>query len=360
MADEDESQKTEEPTAKRLREAEKKGEVVQSQEVKNLVMLTVITAVVGGFGAYIARSVADELFGFVSTIHLMNTDQVGVLANLSSLLKRIFIILLLPFSALMAAAIVSNTVQHKTTITFEKMKPDLNKFNIIKNSKKYFSSKMAVDFGKIWAKLIAVGGVIFIIVYPERDRLDTLMLLSIVDMLGLLHTMALKLLIGVLIVLAIIAAIDFSFQKYQHHKRLRMTKQEVKDENKQTEGDPKVKGRLRSIRMERARQRMMAAVPDADVVITNPTHFAVALEYKHGAMDVPKLVAKGVDDVALKIREVATEHNVPIVENPPLARALYASVELDEEVPPDHYKAVASVISYVMKMKRGGFSVVAR
>lgn len=357
MAEQDDSQKTEEPTPKRLREAEEKGDVVQSQEVKNLIMLAGTVAIVGFFGVYISRSVADTLYAHMSTVHLMDTEQVDVLNSLSPVMSRTLLILLVPFGLLMFAALVGNMIQHKTSLTLEKLKPSLKKLSPASNIKKWAPAKLGMEFFKLSVKLIAVSAVIFIIVYPERDRLDTAMLLSIVDLLGFIHAMAVKLLIGVLIVMIIVAAIDYSFQSYQHHKKLKMSKQEVKDEHKQTDGDPKVKGRLRAIRMERARQRMMTAVPDSDVVITNPTHFAIALEYKHGSMDVPKVVAKGVDAVALKIREVATEHNVPIVEDPPLARALYASVELDEEVPPDHYKAVAGVISYVMKLKRAGFSI---
>lgn len=353
--DEDDSQKTEEPTPKRLREAEEKGNVIQSQEVKSFAMLAAAALIIGAFGAYVAQSVANNLFAHLSTIHLMDTEQVSVLGSLLPLISRVFVVLLLPFGILIVAALAGNMLQHKTSITFEKIKPSLKKISPASNAKKWAPDKMGVEFGKLTAKLVAVSVVIFIIVYPERGRLDTVMLLPVADLLALVHTMAVKLLIGVLIVVAVIAAIDYSYQSYQHHKNLRMTKQQVKDEHKQTDGDPKVKGRLRAIRMERSRQRMMASVPEADVVITNPTHFAVALQYKHGTMDVPKLVAKGVEGVALKIREVATEHNVPIVENPPLARALYASVEIDEEVPPEHYKAVAGVISYIMKLKRAGF-----
>ena len=352
----DDSQKTEEPTAKRLRDAEEKGEVVQSQEVKNLMMVTAATVVIGVWGGWIAQSVAQELFAHMSTIHLMDTDQVGILESIQPLLWRIFMVLLLPFGIFVIVAVAANMMQHKTSFTFEKMKPDISKLNPIKAAKKFIKPKMIVDFFKIIAKLGAVSVVLFVVVYPERDRLDTLMLLPVIDVVALVHDMAIKMLIGILIIMVIVAAIDYSFQTYQHHKNLKMTKQEVKDEQKQTDGDPKIKGRLRSIRMERARQRMMAAVPDADVVITNPTHYAVALEYKHGSMDVPRLVAKGVDEVALKIREVANEHGVPIVEDPPLARALFASVELEEEVPPDHYKAVAGVIGYVMKLKKAGFA----
>ncbi|NVJ99147.1 MAG: flagellar biosynthesis protein FlhB [Alphaproteobacteria bacterium] len=356
MAEEDESQKTEEPTPKRLKEAEEKGDVVQSQEIKSLVMLAAAVAIIGFFGAYVSRSVTNILYVHMSTVHLMDTDQLGILDSLSPVLNSVFLVMLVPFGILVFAAFAGNMMQHKTSLTFEKLKPSLKKMSPVSNAKKWAPARLGMEFFKISAKLIAVAAVIFIIVFPERDRLDTAMLLSLFDLLSFMHSMAVKLLFGVLIVMAIVAAIDFSFQSYQHQKKLRMTKQEVKDEHKQTDGDPKVKGRLRAIRMERARQRMMTAVPEADVVITNPTHYAVALEYKHGTMDVPKVVAKGVDAVALKIREVATEHGVPIVEDPPLARALHASVELDEEVPPDQYKAVAGVISYVMKLKRAGFA----
>ena len=159
-----------------------------------------------------------------------------------------------------------------------------------------------------------------------------------------------QILIAVLSVMTLIAALDFLYQKQQHLKQLRMSKQEVKEEFKQTEGDPMIKSRLRQIRMERARKRMMAAVPEADVVITNPTHYAVALKYDGETMEAPKLVAKGADLVARKIRELAKEPDVPIVENPPLARALHDTVELDELIPPEHYKAVAEIIGYVMSL----------
>ena len=141
------------------------------------------------------------------------------------------------------------------------------------------------------------------------------------------------------------------YQKFAHQKEMRMTKQEVKDEQKQSEGDPQIKSRIRRLRMERAQRRMMAAIPEADVVITNPTHYAVALKYKMEVMPAPMLVAKGVDTLALKIREVAEAHDVPVVENPPLARALYAAVEIDEEIPEEHYMAVAEVIGYVMRLR---------
>lgn len=166
-----------------------------------------------------------------------------------------------------------------------------------------------------------------------------------------LQTLFIRMMTGVLIVLLIIAIIDLVFQRTQHHKQMRMTRQEVKDEYRQSEGDPHVKARLRQLRAERARQRMMQAVPEADVVITNPTHYSIALKYDPEEMDAPLCVAKGVDEVALRIREVAKEHDVTLYENIPLARALFDTVEVEETIPMEHYKAVAEVISYVFKMR---------
>jgi len=354
MADEDESQKTEEPTAKKLREAEKKGEVASSQEFKTLVMMIAAVTVIGVYGGWIASRLMPLLRNYMDRAHEISSDESGILNALSGLMFEVFLILMLPFGIFLVAAVLSNRTQHKFSLTFEKVKPDIKNLSLLKGAKKMFGKRMPVEFGKMTGKLSAVGGVIFLIVYPERARLDTIMHLPPIEIVALVQIMAVKLMIGVIIIMLIIAAADFSFQKYQYIKRLRMTKQEVKDENKQTDGDPKVKARLRQIRMERHTQRMIANIPRADVVITNPTHYAVALEYKHETMDVPVLLAKGVDEVAMRIRERASEYDIPVLENPPLARALYASVEIDQEIPPDHYKAVAEVISYIMKLKRAG------
>ena len=354
MADEDDSQKTEEPTAKKLRDAEEKGEVATSQELKTLVMMIAAVAVVWAYGGWIASGLISRLQAYMSRAHEISSDETGMLESLSGLLLQIFLIMLLPFCIFIVAAIASNRTQHKFTFTAEKLKPDIKNLSLLKGAKKMFGKRIPVEFAKMVGKLTAVGGVIFLIAYPERARLDTIMLLAPMDILALAHMMAVKLMVGVIIIMIIIAAGDFSFQKYQHIKKLKMTKQEVKDENKQSDGDPKVKARLRQIRFDRHTQRMMASIPQADVVITNPTHYAVALEYKHETMDVPVLLAKGVDDVALRIRERAEEYNIPIMENPPLTRALYASVEIDEEIPPDHYKAVAEVVSYILKLRRAG------
>ncbi|MEQ1790646.1 MAG: flagellar type III secretion system protein FlhB, partial [Rickettsiales bacterium] len=200
-------------------------------------------------------------------------------------------------------------------------------------------------------KIIAVGIVAFLSVYPELPHIRQLPNESTENMLLFLWMLAKRITIGVAITMFFIALFDIIYQRFQHIKSLRMSKQEVKDEYKQSEGDPAIKQRLRRLRMEKAQNRMMAAVPQSDVVITNPTHFAVALKYDTKTMNAPIVVAKGQDLIALKIREVAKENDIPVIENPPLARALFSSTELEKEIPMAHYEAVAKIISYVYQLR---------
>ncbi|UTW56820.1 flagellar biosynthesis protein FlhB [Kordiimonas sp. SCSIO 12610] len=354
MADEDDAQKTEEPTPKKLQDALEKGDVPTSQEFKTWFILLAATILIFSASSLIASNIVGYLGNFLTQIHEIQADTGGLQGPLMDMMWEVFLILMIPMGAFIIAGLAGNMTQHKFIFTFEKMKPKLSKISPLSGFKRIFGMRILVEFGKITGKLLTVGGAVVIVVWPERDRLDTLMYVPIPELMEFMQVISLRLFVGVLVVLTIIAALDYSYQKFEHTKKLKMTKQEVKDEHKQTDGDPQVKARLRQIRQERARQRMMSAVPDADVVITNPTHYAVAIEYKHGQMDVPRLLAKGIDEVAMRIREVADEHNIPIVENPPLARALHAGVELEQEVPPEHYKAVAEVIGYIMKLEKAG------
>ncbi len=196
-----------------------------------------------------------------------------------------------------------------------------------------------------------IGSVLTAMMWPERGRLEGLERTDPAAVLPLTQVLALKLMGAVVAMLAVVAGADYLFQYRQWFERQKMSLQEMKEEFRQTEGDPAIKGRMRQVRHTKQRRRMMAKVPKAAVIITNPTHYAIALEYERG-MEAPICVAKGVDAVALKIREIGEKHSVPIVESPPLARALHATVEIDQEIPPEHYKAVAEVIGYVMKLRR--------
>jgi flagellar biosynthetic protein FlhB len=229
--------------------------------------------------------------------------------------------------------------------------PSLEKISPLAGLKRIFSLRSFADFVKGLLKIAVVGGIVYVVITPSVGDLHKLVGMEIVQLLRVIVSLLNRLLFTVFAAMVVIAALDLFYQRYEHVKGLRMSRQEIKDEMRESEGDPMVKGRLRQLRMERARKRMMAEVPKADVVVTNPTHYAVALRYDP-EMSSPKVVAKGVDKVAQKIREIAKENDVPVVENPPLARGLYAAVEVDQEITPEFYKAVAEVIGYIYRMKR--------
>jgi flagellar biosynthetic protein FlhB len=234
----------------------------------------------------------------------------------------------------------------------EALSPKFSKVSPVAGLGRLFSKQGLANFVKGLLKLGLIGSIMTALLWPKRDRLEGLVTMDVAAMLPIVRSLALDMLGAVVAALALVAVADYLFQYKQWYARQKMSLHEIKQEHKQSEGDPLVKGKIRQIRQQRARKRMMAAVPTASVIITNPTHFAIALQYERG-MNAPICVAKGVDAIALKIREVADKHGVPIVENPPLARALHATIEIDQEVPAEHYKAVAEIIGYVMKLNRG-------
>lgn len=343
----DDSQKTEEPTSKRLRDARSKGQVAVSREINTWVLLFGTGLMIALLFPTLMNDLALVFRSFLERPHELLTDRGGLGIVTTDLILEVAAILLLPMAVFMFLAIFAGASQTGLNFATKPIEPELNKLSPMKGLQRLFSAKQLVEFVKGIIKIIIVGAIGVILLLPEVARLDTLPTMEPVELLKEIQELILRVFIGILAILFVIAVADVIFQRMQHIKQLRMTKQEVKEEFKNTEGDPQVKGRLRQIRMQRTRERMMQAVPSADVVITNPTHFAVALSYKPDEMEAPILVAKGQDNIAHRIRDVAEENDVPIVENPPLARALYASVEIDQEVPADHYEAVAKVISYV-------------
>jgi len=249
------------------------------------------------------------------------------------------------------AAVFGNLIQHRLVWSTQPVMPSLSKISPLAGLGRLFSKQALVNFLKGLTKLLLMGTVMTALMWPQRHRLEGLVATDLTGVLVLTKTLALKVLGTVVAILAVVAAADYLFQYRQWFDRQKMSMQELREEFKQSEGDPTIKAKLRQLRHQRARKRMMAAVPKASVVITNPDHYAVALQYEQG-MSAPVCVAKGVDLIALKIKEVAAEHDVPVVENPPLARALHATIDIDDEVPPEHYKAVAEIIGYVMKLRR--------
>jgi flagellar biosynthetic protein FlhB len=256
-----------------------------------------------------------------------------------------------PILVLVLAAIAGNVIQHRLVWSAEQLAPKLSKISPIAGAKRLFSKLALVNFAKGLVKLAVIGAIMTWLMWPERNRLDTLVTAEPMALIALTEVLSVKLLGATAIALALIAGLDYLFQYHQWFERQKMSLREVKEEYKHTEGDPVIKGKLRQLRQNRMRKRMMAAVPKASVVITNPTHYAVALQYERG-MNAPVCLAKGIDSLALKIKEIAAEHHIPVVENPPLARALHATVEIDGEVKAEHYRAVAEVIGYVMRLRR--------
>ena len=343
--------KTEEPTQKRLEDALKRGDVVKSQEVNTWFVIAGGALVLMAFSGGMGKDLAATMRGLIANAHDIGMNGPALPRLFQKIGAELIAAVALPFLVLTLAALAGNIIQHRLTWSFETLKPKLSKISPAAGLKRIFSKQSLANLGKGLVKVVLVGGVLIALMWPERGRLEALTHSDLSVILPLSLSLTLKLLGAVVAMLAVVAAADYLFQYRQWHERQRMSLRELKEEFKQTEGDPAIKGKMKQVRQVRMRRRMIAAVPKAAVVITNPTHYSVALEYERG-MEAPVCVAKGVDAMALKIREVAGKRSVPIVENPPLARALHATVEVDQQIPPEHYKAVAEVIGYVMRLRR--------
>ncbi len=352
MADDqpDKSEKTEDPTQKKLEDAQKRGDVVKSQEVTTWFMIFGSTLLFALMAPMASGHVVRSLEYFVANADRLEVGGPGLGPVMEGLAWSVLVPTLLPLSALMLAAVAANLVQHQPVLSVDPIKPKLSKISPIQGFKRLFSLEALVNFAKGMVKLGVVGAVMFFVMWPERARLDTMMTMDANLILVTFQQLGVKLLVATLMVVTVIAVGDYMYQRYKWWERQKMTMKEVRDEHKQMEGDPQVKSRIRQLRQQRAQKRMMASVPESTVVVTNPTHYAVALKYDE-SMEAPMCVAKGQDAVALRIREMAREHDVPIVENPPLARALHGSVDIDGTIPVEHFKAVAQVIGYVMRLK---------
>ena len=351
MADDPErSEKTEDPSAKKIADAIKRGDVAKSQEVTTWFMLLGTALVFGLMAPASTGAMVAELRLMMANADMIDTTGAGFGEFWRSMAQNAILITVVPMLALAACAILANLVQHRLVFSGEQLKPKLEKISPLAGFRRLFSLDALVNFSKGLLKLTIVGTVMFFVLWPERDRLDTMVTADIGALLGMFQELGLKLIGATLVVVTVIALADFLYQRHRWWERQKMTVREVREEFKQMEGDPTIKARIRQVRNERGRRRMMLAVPEADVVIANPTHYAVALKYDK-SMPAPRCVAKGADTLALKIREIAEANGVPVVENPPLARALHASVELDETIPAEHFRAVAKVIGYVMQLR---------
>ncbi|MGZ9109302.1 MAG: flagellar biosynthesis protein FlhB [Micavibrio sp.] len=352
MSDEqDDASKTEDPTPKRLEEARRKGQVALSRELNSWLMLLCATILIMTMASPMMADLTRLLRIYLEQSHSLPGAPGGFRIVLGDAFKQIMMILALPLLALMLAAFLGPFLQIGPLFAPEVIKMDMSKISIVKGFSRLFSMRAILEFVKGLLKIALVTVVGTVLLLPFFGGIEHMVGLPIPIMLDEMKVLVVRMMAGTLIVFLVIAIIDVVYQRMEYMKKLRMTKQELKEEYRQSEGDPMVKAKLRQLRSEKARQRMMANVPKADVVITNPTHFAVALQYDPDTMEAPLCLAKGVDDLALRIRKAAKESDVTIYENPPLARVLYDTVEIDESIPPEHYKAVAQVISFVFRQK---------
>ena len=320
---EDKDAKTEDPTSKRMGKAWGEGNIPMSQEVKSAAMLLGALIVVGILAPWVARDLSTYLRTFLERPETIALDIESFQTFVIGVVAKIGLLLAFPVFVLVIAAFAGTIGHIGLVYTPKKIAFKLSNISPIAGFGRLFSTTSLVEAAKGIAKMLTVGLLIGFIVVPTMSHPDKLMGQDIPATFAELHQLIVLILFLVVLVMVALAAADYTYQRWSHKEKLKMTKQEVKDEHKEQEGDPKVKGRIRALRLERHRQRMMAAIPKASVIITNPTHYAVALQYDMDAMAAPKVVAKGVDYLAKRIRQIAETHEVPIVENPPLARALY-------------------------------------
>lgn len=349
--DQDKSQQTEEPTAKRLEQARENGDVVKSTEVNAFILLGGGTLAIAMFGKYTALGLVRTLSLFLERPDAMSVDGAGLAAMMRLLLPEIASVLGPFFIVMIVAGLAGHVLQSRPSFSFDKIAPDFSKVSPMAGFKRLFGAESLMNLVKGLIKMAIVGVAIWTQLWPERASLDSILGQSTAAVAADMSRLLFKVLMASLMSLGVIAGLDYFWQRMRWLSRNRMSKQEVKEEYRQNEGDPHIKAKIRQLRQERSRKRMMAAVPTATVVVMNPTHYAVALKYESGKMVAPVCVAKGLDALALRIRAVAEENDVPVVENPPLARALYAAIEIDEPVPPEHFKAVAQVIGYVFRLQ---------
>lgn len=349
----DQESKTEEATPRKLEEARKKGDVAKSSDVAPALSLMGAMAVVVFAGGHFATQMAEDFLPFIASPHAMIG---GLEAGAGVEIGGLAVWIMAPFlGAVMLATIIGgvggNVGQTGLIFSGEKIKPKWDKVSPMAGFKRIFGPDGLVQFLQTLAKLIAVSTICWMVMKPHLREFENMAAMSPATILPLARDMTIALMASTLVFLGFTAGADFLWQKMRYAKRQRMTKEEVKEDYKQSEGDPHVKAKLKQIRMQKSRQRMMQNVPKATVIVTNPTHYSVALRYEAGDA-APVCVAKGVDALALRIREVAREHRVPVVENVPLARALYAVVDIDETIPREHFEAAAKVIGFVMKKRK--------
>ena len=352
MAKDNFQEKTEKPTPRRREQARKKGQVARSREIPSVLILMTSIGVFFLAGTWMFWSLSSLMGGIfenLSSWRIESIEQTGSL--LAALGGRILGILTPILLAVFIAGIVSNVAQVGFMFKFSLLAPKISKLNPLNGLKRFVSLKALVEVVKSISKMLIIGAVAYLAVVTDIESIPALVQLPVSRIMIYIGHMSAKICFFAALVMIFLAVVDYVYQRWEHEKNLRMTKQEIKDETKQTEGDPKVKARIRSIQLEMSRRRMMDAIPEADVVITNPTHLAVALKFDGQTMAAPCVLAKGAGHLAARIKNLARENGVPVIENKPLAQALYKAVEIGEAIPMELYKAVAEILAYVYRIK---------
>ncbi|KAA0966500.1 flagellar biosynthesis protein FlhB [Sporosarcina sp. ANT_H38] len=346
-------EKTEKATPKKREDSRKKGQVLKSQDVTSAILLLAVFL----FLFFAAGFMRDRFFvffhqAFTEYIPIANMDEDQAMLIYGEVLIQMAFLLLPVMLVAVVAGVGGNIFQFGLLLTGEPLKMDLKKIDPIKGLKRIFSIRAIIELMKSILKISFIGTTTTLILMANIDKVLGLAFKSPWDTLTTIGQLAALMGITAAFVLLFISILDFMYQKFDYEKNLRMSKQDIKTEHKNSEGDPMIKSRIKQLQREMSMRRMMQEVPHADVVITNPTHYAIALKYKDGDMDAPIVVAKGVDFVAQKIKLIATEHNIVMVENRPLARSLYDDVEIGGRIPEEFFKAIAEILAYVYRIQR--------
>ena len=357
MAEDSDEDKTEEASGRKLQQAREEGNVAKSADIPQALSLIGAVAVVAIQGPAICQTLAIDLLPFLAhpeqLLNSLNGD--GGVTIFRDLLLKILPPIIMIMGAALVLGVAGNVLQTGLMFTPKKLAPDFSKLNPLQGLQRLFAVDGLIQFAKTLLKLVITAAIVWATLKDKVAGIVNLTGASPVVILPYARELLMGVAMAVCLFLFVGAGADYMLTRFRFMQKMKMSKQEQKDEYKSTEGDPHIKAKLRHLRMEKSRRRMMANVAQATVVVTNPTHYAVALRYEAGETPAPICVAKGMDAVALKIREEANKHDVPIVEDPPLARALFAAIDLDQEIPEEHFAAVAKLISFILSKKRRGF-----
>jgi flagellar biosynthetic protein FlhB len=351
----DQDQKTEEPSERRLEKAREEGQTAISKEMVHWAFIACAAFVIMLLLPSSALKITKILMPLIATPDQFIMEGPNLKIMWGHILKNVALAVSFPILLLITAPVVATLIQTGRSISLKTLTPKLDRISPMKGFERIFSKRSVMELLKGVLKISLVVFALYVGLSKQSSNLEQWLWLSLSEFKSVLLGLFKSMFVNILLALSAVAALDYYFQRREFTQKMRMTKQEVKDEHKESDGNPEVKQKIRQLRQERSNKRMMAAVPGATAVITNPTHFSVAILWDAQTMNAPKVVAKGQDYIALRIREIAKENKVPVVENPPLARSLFSEVEMNQDIQPNHYKAVADVIRFVMKLKKQQF-----